>query len=242
LAVKCATPIVSFTFDDFPRSALHAGGECLKQFGAVGTYYVSLGLMGQQTATGTMFTQGDLEELASQGHELGCHTYWHSDAWETKPAAFENSVLQNRRALSELLPGATFNTLSYPISVPRPWTKRRVSALFAGCRAGGQILNTGTADLNHLAAFFLEKTKGDLGKIERLIEENRQARGWLIFATHDISKTHTEYGCRPEFFEAVVRLTVGSGAQILPVFRALEMIRGTGAEPSRKVATNSAQQ
>ena len=35
-------PLISFTFDDFPRSALWRGGTILRERGFVGTYYVSL--------------------------------------------------------------------------------------------------------------------------------------------------------------------------------------------------------
>jgi peptidoglycan/xylan/chitin deacetylase (PgdA/CDA1 family) len=42
-------PMISFTFDDFPRSALHVAGRILEDHGIAGTYYVSLGLMGTLT-------------------------------------------------------------------------------------------------------------------------------------------------------------------------------------------------
>src|SRR5205823_2244619 len=48
-------PLISFTFDDFPRSALLAGGAILNRFGVAGTYYVSLGLLGKNEPSGKMF-------------------------------------------------------------------------------------------------------------------------------------------------------------------------------------------
>src|SRR6267378_3494118 len=80
--------LISFTFDDFPRSALLAGGAILNRFGLAGTYYVSLGLVGKQTPTGEMFLPGDLTTLFERGHELGCHTFSHCDSWDTETAAF----------------------------------------------------------------------------------------------------------------------------------------------------------
>jgi peptidoglycan/xylan/chitin deacetylase (PgdA/CDA1 family) len=73
-------PIISFTFDDFPRSALHVGGAILKAEGAVGTYYASFGLMGGTAPTGVIFTESDLETLLEDEHELGCHTFEHCEA------------------------------------------------------------------------------------------------------------------------------------------------------------------
>ena len=41
-------PLISFTFDDFPRSALSTGGRILEEFGAVGTYLQLIGLDGTE--------------------------------------------------------------------------------------------------------------------------------------------------------------------------------------------------
>ncbi len=68
-------PIVSFGFDDFPRSAYTAGGEILKNFGARGTYYVSLGLMNTSNDLGEQFRLDDLHSLVKDGHELASHTF-----------------------------------------------------------------------------------------------------------------------------------------------------------------------
>src|SRR6202035_1848450 len=68
-AINTQTPLISFTFDDFPRSALLTGGAILQSFGLAGTYYASLGLIGKETATGNMFLAEDLKLLVEQGHE-----------------------------------------------------------------------------------------------------------------------------------------------------------------------------
>jgi hypothetical protein len=78
-------------------------------------------------------------------------------------------------------------------------------------------------DLNLLKAFFLEKSRTNPERIEALIRENSAARGWLIFATHDVGPEPTPYGCTPSFFETVVRWSRESGADILPVSDALEL-------------------
>jgi hypothetical protein len=224
-AINSHIPIISFTFDDFPRSALLTGGVILQSFGLAGTYYASLGLMGKQSATGTMFLAEDLKDLVKQGHELGCHTFSHCHAWNTKPRTFEDAIIGNRQALRELIPGASFKSLSYPISVPRAGTKRRVSKYFACCRCGGQTFNVGKADLNNLSAYFLEQSRDNPDAIRNLIDQNFRAGGWLIFATHDICQDPTPWGCTPDFFEDIVQYSVNSGARVLPVFQAYEALR-----------------
>ena len=218
-------PIISFSFDDFPRSSLLTGGRILQSFGLAGTYYASLGLIGQQTATGTMLLAEDLKTLLAQGHELGCHTFSHCHAWDTNPLSFESAINKNGEALRELVAGATFKSLSYPIGVPRAQTKRLAAKYFACCRGGGQTLNVGTVDLNYLSAYFLEQSRDDPGAIKRVIDENCRVGGWLIFATHDVSDEPTRWGCIPRLFENIVQYSVSSGARILPVSRAYEFIR-----------------
>ena len=222
-------PLISFTFDDFPISALTTGGEILRQHGATGTYYVALGLAGTEQPTGRMFDREDLARAIADGHELGCHTHAHCDAWHTPPAEFAADCARNRAALAELLAppqfktlGAEFKTLSYPINYPQPETKRAAAREYVCCRGGGQKINAGTADLNNLSAFFLEKCP-DLEIVRRLIAENERQTGWLIFATHDVDSKPTRYGCTPDFFAAVVRAARESSSTILPVFEAYKL-------------------
>lgn len=217
-------PIVSFTFDDFPRSALHTGGAILKHYGGTGTYYASFGLMGKDGPTGKIFLPEDIRNLMEHGHELGCHTFAHCDSWETKTKEFERSVLENGREFSTLIPGGSFRTLSYPISPPRPETKQAMAKYFSCCRGGGQTFNVGTTDLNYLSAYFIEQSKHAPELLKQIIDQNREARGWLIFATHDVSRVPTPFGCTPQLFENIVQYAARSGARILPVVQAWEAL------------------
>ena len=218
-------PVVSFSFDDFPQSALRCGGAILKSYGAAGTYYAALGLMGSDSPSGRICVSDDLATALAEGHELGCHTFSHCNSWDTDSEAFEQSIVQNHAALAKIIPGASFRSFAFPLSMPRPSVKRASARHFECCRAGGQILNAGEADLNQLSAFFLEKAKDDIRTVRDMIDRNRAARGWLIFATHDVSSDPSPYGCSPEFFQDVVEYVVNSGARILPVIGALEAIR-----------------
>lgn len=210
-------PVISFTFDDFPSSALHVAGAILRQYGIRGTYYVSLGLMEQQIPAGRAFSADDLQRLVAEGHELGCHTFAHCHAWETCPSDFEKSIVQNRRALEELMPGMVMRTLSYPISCPRPQTKRVAAKYFSCSRGGGQRHNVGQVDLDNLAAFFLEQSRDNPDAIKALIDHNIHDRGWLIFATHDVCPAPSRFGCTPAFFEDIVRFCANSGARIASI-------------------------
>ena len=234
LTIRPSVHLISFSFDDFPASALTAGGSILRNYGLSGTYYASLGLMDQTAPSGQMFSLADLKAAHSSGHEVGCHTYSHLDSARTATRLYEEDIVKNQKALNELLPGARFHTFSYPISVPRPLTKRVAGRYFACCRGGGQTFNSGYTDLNNLSAYFLEKSRHDIDQVKSAIDGNRRAAGWLILATHDVSENPTPFGCTPAFFEAVVRYAVASGACILPVSRALEALTSgtTNWEPA----------
>src|SRR6185295_18271573 len=62
-------PLVSFTFDDFPRSALAEGGRILAEQGVRGTYFVSMQLLGGPSVSGPIASRDDLQTLLHDGHE-----------------------------------------------------------------------------------------------------------------------------------------------------------------------------
>jgi len=220
--IRLERPVVSFTFDDFPRSALHNAGAILKQHGCAGSYYASAGRMGREE--GDLFVAEDLERLLADGHELGCHTFHHYDAMFTSPWRFEASIAQNRRALQTIVPGAAVRTLAYPLSNPNAGVKRAAGRHSACCRGGGQTLNSGSADLNCLKGFFLEQSRDRPQAIFEMIRQNKDERGWLIFATHDVCEAPSPYGCVPELFEAIVEAALDSGARVLTVAQAYDLL------------------
>jgi peptidoglycan/xylan/chitin deacetylase (PgdA/CDA1 family) len=243
LAIRTSVPLISFTFDDFPQSAFLEAGSILGRYGVRGTYYASLGLMGKQSPMGPMFQAEDLTELLHLGHELGCHTFGHCHSWNTPPDIYERAIVENQRALTQVLPGITLETFAYPFSAPHLAVKRIAGRHFVCCRggglsarryfphAGGQTFNSGATDLNLLCAVFLEKSRDNPEALKSFIDQNARARGWLIFATHDVRDAPSRFGCTPGFFQQVVQWSLESGAWILPVVKALEVLRAS--QPKR---------
>jgi peptidoglycan/xylan/chitin deacetylase (PgdA/CDA1 family) len=218
-------PYVSFTFDDFPRTALTKGGEILRRRGVRGTYFVSMQLLGKPSPSGPIATTDDVKALLADGHELGCHTYEHLDGCNSSIDAFERSIRQNRAALADVVPAVELPTFAYPLDGPVLSIKRAVGTHFVGCRGGGQTFNSGVIDLNLLKAYFLDwRNRGNLDAVREVVDRNAAARGWLIFATHDVAAEPSRYGCLPEFFEEAVRLSIASGARVVPMMRACEAL------------------
>lgn len=244
LAVRPPVPLISFTFDDFPRSAFLEAGTILARYGVRGTYYASLGLMAKQSPMGPMFQAEDLQELLHLGHELGCHTFGHCHSWNTPSDIYERAILENQKALTQVLPGTTFETFAYPFSAPHLGVKRVAGRHFVCCRggglsarrcspnAGGQTFNSGVTDLNLLCAVFLEKIRDNPEALKSFIDQNARARGWLIFATHDIRESPSRFGCTPGLFEQVLQWSLESGARVLPVVESLKVLRAS--QPTRE--------
>ena len=141
VSIKTPVPIVSFTFDDAPRTAFSVGGEILKRFGARATYFVSLGILDTETEVGKIASVGDLARAVDEGSELGCHTFDHLDAWHVSSTAFLASVVRNREALHRILPGARFH--DFRVSEERGQAFNKVGAgkylhLLPGRRTGDE--------------------------------------------------------------------------------------------------------
>jgi hypothetical protein len=209
---------VSFTFDDFPRSALTEGGRILVEHGVRGTYFVSFQLLNAESPSGRVASLQDLQRAIKEGHELGCHTFGHLDGSVVTAAEFERSIEANRAALLASRLGIQFETFAYPLNGPALQTKRVAGARFSGCRGGGQVFNSKVMDLSHLKAYFLDRrNQPHLDDVTDLINRNAAAKGWLIFATHDVGDHPSQYGCDARDFEAVVRQAIRSGARVLPM-------------------------
>lgn len=220
LPLENPEPIVSFSFDDFPRSAYSVGGSILEQFGARGTFYAAWGLMNTCNELGDHFRADDLDSLLERGHELGSHTYSHISCRAASCAAFCEDAEKGRRAV-EKLTGAESSNFAYPFGEVTLRGKKALESSFASIRGVISGLNGPEADLNLLRANSLYGDLEGARQAEELIAENRRRKSWLIFYTHDVRPKPSPYGCTPEFFEAVVSSASRSGCRILTVREAL---------------------
>jgi peptidoglycan/xylan/chitin deacetylase (PgdA/CDA1 family) len=234
IVLGAPVPIVSFSFDDAPLSAFERGGAILESHGARATYFVSLGLAGSQSDTGLIAGMRTIAEAQARGHELGCHTFDHHDAWQVTPEVYIASVDANRKALRDILPQAQFRSFAYPKSGATHRVKTALEERFDCCRGGGQSFNSGVADLNLLQACFVDRrARLELDDALALIDANAEHRGWLIFAAHDISNLDEDFACSEQRLESLVRHAISSGAQILPVAVACDLLRATAAGTAR---------
>jgi peptidoglycan/xylan/chitin deacetylase (PgdA/CDA1 family) len=231
---RCVTlgshePIVSFTFDDFPRSAYSMGGSILAEFGARGTYYAASSLMNTSGELGEHFTAEDVCSLVEQGHELANHTFSHVSARSVSSSDFCADAEHGKLAL-EKLAGRKVNNFSYPFGHVTLRTKKSLGEEVASARGISPGLNEPEIDLNLLRANRIYGDLDQLDSLNALIEGNVRRGGWLIFYTHDIRSQPSPYGCTPELFELIVSRAFRSGSGILTIQAALaELAAGTSS-------------
>jgi peptidoglycan/xylan/chitin deacetylase (PgdA/CDA1 family) len=107
-------PIVSFTFDDFPRTALTVGGHILNSYGLCGTYYASIGLMNGVSPLGDQFRREDLDNLLRDGHELASHTFGHVSCRSVSCARYREDVEKGRSAIEKITGRPDFGNFAFP--------------------------------------------------------------------------------------------------------------------------------
>jgi peptidoglycan/xylan/chitin deacetylase (PgdA/CDA1 family) len=227
-------PIVSFSFDDFPRSAYITGGHMLEQFGARGTYYAAFGLMNTENGSGEHFRAGDLDLLLENGHELGSHTFGHVSSRTVSCAAFCDDVRKGSQAVAGVT-GVEAANFAYPFGHMTLQTKRSLAASVSSARSNIPGFNGPEVDLNMLRANRLYGNLDQAKMVEELIAENVKRKGWLIFYTHDVQPNPSAFGCTPALLELAVACAARSDCRILTVREALEFAEAQNGNPKGHV-------
>jgi peptidoglycan/xylan/chitin deacetylase (PgdA/CDA1 family) len=208
--------VVSFTFDDFPKSAFTAGAAILEEHGARGTYYVALDLAETENDLGRMFDLDDVRAAHQRGHELACHTFRHVDCSRIGTEDLLADIADNHAVLARAVEGFAPDNFAFPFGGISLASKRLLSRHFASCRGISEGINAGTADFADLKACRVQDFADADGSLRRLIDAARAIDGWLIFYTHDVRETPSRYGCTPEQLDAVVAYAAETGT-VLPV-------------------------
>jgi peptidoglycan/xylan/chitin deacetylase (PgdA/CDA1 family) len=213
-------PIVSFSFDDFPRTAYSAGGAILEQFGARGTYYAAMALMNTTNELGDQFRSSDLDSLLEKGHELASHTFDHLSSRAISSAAFRADVEKGKAAV-EAVTGIAPQNFAYPFGHVTLRAKRTLETTLTSARSVIRGFNGPDVDLNLLRANSLYGGLEQASRAEELILENKNRKTWLIFYTHDVRRNPSAFGCTPALLESAVSCAILAGCKILTVGEAL---------------------
>ena len=221
--LRPARPLISFTFDDFPKSAARTGAALLDHVGGRGTFYASAAFAGQTTHTGEMFDGGDVKRLLADGHEIGCHTYAHLDCARTAPGDVFADMVRNADALGAMGMEDRLVSFAYPYGETSVALKSQLPSRFTSARGIAPGLASGRADLAQLRANAMYG-RGALQRCLAVLETARRRNGWAIFFTHDVSPRPGPWGTPTGLMERLCGAALTAGVEILPVREALARV------------------
>src|SRR5690606_16854033 len=111
------------------------------------TYYISAGLMGEDSHFGPYADADHIKRLAAHGHEIACHTLMHIDCGRASASEIALSVDENQNLIQHL--GLkTSDTFAYPYGDVSPQAKKVLKTRYTASRALHHGLITTGTDLN----------------------------------------------------------------------------------------------
>ncbi len=226
-SLERSSPIVSFTFDDFPRTAWTVGGRILEDAGFRGTYFVSAAFspprMRDEVPFGILdgtayYEMEDLVQLDERGHELGSHSFDHLRVPSQAKADIESSIADNARFIREAIGREVpLHSFAYPQGAVSVRTRRIVSRYFSSCRGTAPGINSGRIDLACLRAVCIDDRFDPRRNLPPMLEAAKRQNGWLIFCAHDMAHQSSRWGCTPAVFEEIVRQVRVAGMDVAPI-------------------------
>jgi peptidoglycan/xylan/chitin deacetylase (PgdA/CDA1 family) len=224
IAMRNERPIVSFTFDNVPRSAITKGARILEKHGACGTFYIAGSLCGQGPDGASYFRAEDLPVLVEAGHEIGCLTFSQTPVTALNRVMLERENELNESFITDNVANQLPTNFAYPFGAVGPTQKILLQRRFASCRSTEPGINMRIADLGLLRAFQLSDQLADEEVITGLIKKTVRKNGWLIFYIHDVDENPPPDGCRPERLEYAIRVAMNHQADVLTVRNAIGSI------------------
>jgi len=221
-----ATPMVSFTFDDVPKSAATLGAAILERHGALGTFYVIGSQVGTSSPLWDMVDEDDVVALHRGGHEIACHTFSHKRACDLDAGTLSAEIARNQQYLRSLDSSIRIENFAYPFGYGSFVRKRQLKAVFKSCRSIVPGVNSGTVDLQFLRAMPLIDRRIDRDGIERAFDQAQTANGWLIFYTHDVADEPSPYGCSPALLNEALE---AASRRKIPILNMAEALQCAGA-------------
>lgn len=215
--------VVSFTFDDVPASAQTEGARILSSRGLKGTFYIAGGLTGTTDDEQTFISTDGQRDLYSDGHEIGCHTYSHTNVRTLSRQALKSDIERNDGHHLEVQPGLKTENFAYPYTNASPRARRELLKRFKTCRGGHLGINRGLIDPGYLSTVEIRPAYAEEWLLS-WIDDLKNQPGWLIFFTHDVSQNPTQYGCYTHVLENLIEHALSSDIDVLPVRDALQKL------------------
>ncbi len=229
LSPKLERPIISFSFDDCPRSALTNAAPLLEDNGWRATFYIAMGLCGTSNHLGQHMSLEDVKAAYKNGHEIADHTFSHLDGQQVSLRDFLADIEKNQAALNavNIPPSRNF---AYPYGCVSPKLKKNIAQKFQLARGvhnpviGRANAPLDTALLPSMRMYHGKAIDDIIGAIKHLKTQPQ----WLTLFTHDVRDTPSDYGCTVQDIHRIIAVIKDSGADVMPMSAALDHIKSMG--------------
>jgi len=218
-----ARSIVTFGFDDCPRSVLETALPILEAEGWRATIYVAVGLCDTTNHLGLHLSENDIIEISDRGHEIAGHTYSHCSASVKSTPDFLADIERNQKALKDLgIPESPH--FAYPFGHTTPEIKLALSNRFSTAR-GVIPSDKGELDSNLLNAMPIYSGGGLIDKITSHLPALQTQPEWLHLYGHDVRENPSDFGCTVDDFLRVVTSIKNLNLDVQTTSAAYEMIK-----------------
>lgn len=220
--------LISFSFDDIPRTAWTAGGAILGRYGVRGTYYLSGDLCGGVFEGRDQFRRDDVADIRAAGHEIGSHLFHHVSTLGLSVGQMRREIAANDDFLEEVIgPGFRAQSFAYPygeVSVTAKWLCSRRFKASRSVRGG---LNHSGADRDQLRILAIDNLFATETDWSGIFASIAREKAWAIVLAHGVDDSDHPFSCPPERLDAAVRGAMEAGLEILPVAEVMERLSQT---------------
>lgn len=227
MAVNLERPIVSFSFDDCPRSVIENALFPLEKEGWLASIYIAMGLCGTSNHLGLHMSREDVKACYNSGHEIGDHTYSHCDGSALPLKDVMADIHKNQIELNALgLPKS--ETFAYPYGDATPAMKKALEARFKGSRGIKSNSHETSVDLNQIGSNRLY-AGDDFNVLQSQIAALKDNPGWITIFTHDVRETPSDFGCTPAQFQKTLKAVKDCGAEVMTIATAIAHLEAQNA-------------
>ena len=214
--------VVSFSFDDAPKSACYEGRHILEKYGCRGTWYIAGGLTNKLNQGHLCHSESDVSDLFKNDHHIGCHTFSHHACDAISKNELELEFQRNSEYFNQIGLPPDQRHFSFPFGAYDLKSKRMASDYFLSSRITGGGFHVDYADLNELKAERLYQGLITLDRLSELMSSVSRKKGWLILYTHDVTPTPSEWGCTENLLDYAVQAALAADCKVMPVDKAID--------------------
>lgn len=186
-------PMVSFTFDDAPESAL-VGAALLEQADARGSFYISTALLGLRTEHWRVIEADGVRDLHRRGHEIGLHGHRHLPVGVHSASQLADDIARNRMILQSVDLGIAAENFAYPYGQVSFLRKIQLAGLVRSSRGVGGGVNRSVLDIQCIRTVLLGESRLSVAELDFYLDQVVATNGWLVFLSHDVGDHPSPFG------------------------------------------------